>query len=182
MNEQLLSQELVNLLQLVEKLCESVEDSEIKTPGPSGEMRVFMRKILELYLLMQRKPSIKLDPKLQDYLNQSAALLSRRIEGSAFRNYHLIVFVMKLVDILSHTFYADEWQTRVCPLRSQIEAFNEIYKETSYKEFIDEDFEETDADIKRVGEVEGGLSPDQIPQGIPLSHWWWWYPNEPSKS
>ena len=178
MNEQLLSQELVNLLQLVEKLC----SSESTTPGAPGEMNLFMWKIFELYLLMQRKPSIKLDPKLKDYLNQSAALLSRRIDGSAFRNYHLIVFVMDLADILSHTFYADEWQTRVCPLRSQIEAFNEIYKETSYKKFIDEDFEETDAEIKRVGEVEGGLSPDQIPQGIPLSHWWWWYPNEPPNS
>ncbi|HEY9627583.1 MAG TPA: hypothetical protein V6C84_09800 [Coleofasciculaceae cyanobacterium] len=148
MNEQLLSQELDNLLQVIEKLCEPVQDSEIKTPGSSGEMRIFMRKTLELYLLMQRKPSVKLDLKLQTYLNQSAALLSRRSEGSTFRNYHLIVFVMKLVDILFHTFYADEWQTRVCPLRSQIEAFNEIYKGTSYKEFIDEDFEETDAEIK----------------------------------
>lgn len=178
MDEQLLSQKLVDLLQVAEKLCKRDDNFELKAPGSSAAMQLFMRKTLELYLLMQNEPATKSNPKLCDYLNKSASLLSAK-GAFRFRGYHITMFLMDLSDTLAHSFYGGEWETVVCPKRSQIEAFNEIYKETSYKEFVDEDLEDIDTEIKRVGGVEGFLSQEQIPHGMPFSHWWWWYPNEP---
>lgn len=83
------------------------------------------------------------------------------------------------------TFYGNEWRTKVCSQRSEFEAFNEIYKQTPYKKHIElyetDDLEDIDEKIKQVGDIEGGLSQELIPNDMPLSHWWWWYPNEPQR-
>jgi hypothetical protein len=176
MNEQMLSQELTELLELVKQLCEPVDYSDDRSKfAPMPKMRIFMRKILELYLLMQQNPSIKSKPELQDYLNQSASMMS---ESNLSVSRHFIEFIMHLRDNLFSTFYSDEWYW-ICRELSALQAFDEIYKETSYKEFVDEDDELLGEEIRHVGRMEGGMHESMIPLYMPPSHWWWWYPKEP---
>jgi hypothetical protein len=182
MNEQVLYQYLDDLLKLLKQLCQPMDNFENRLLIPSGEIQVFMQKILELYLLIQRGAADRYNLNVQDYLNQSASMMSDRLQGFAFRNYHLPIFEASLSNMLSCTFYDDEWSTKVCPMRSQLEAFNELYRETSYKEFVDDDFEPIDVEIRRVGEIEGGHSLNRIPEHMPSSHWWWWYPDEPPET
>jgi hypothetical protein len=177
MNEQLLSQELTELIELVKQLCEPIDYSDERSKfSPMPNMHIFMRKILELYLLMQQNPSIKSKPEVQDYLNQSASMMS---ESDLSIFHHFMRVLMGISRSLSSTFYkGDQWYS-ICWRRSALQAFDEIYRGTSYKEFVEDDYESLDEEIRQVGRMEGGGELERIPRYMPPSHWWWWYPDAP---
>jgi hypothetical protein len=46
----------------------------------------------------------------------------------------------------------------------------------------DVDLEELEGWMRARGESEGGLTDDEIPAGMPSSHWWWWTPGAPPRT
>jgi len=71
----------------------------------------------------------------------------------------------------------NEW-TQLCGARSEIEFFRELFREVAPD--IIEMIECRDLDeVIRARGHEGHLEDDEIPSGVPVSHWWWWYPEEP---
>ncbi|MEM9982685.1 MAG: hypothetical protein AAF734_09320 [Bacteroidota bacterium] len=51
----------------------------------------------------------------------------------------------------------------------------EIYQDVPEKEMLSLiDFEGVDEFIAERAAQLGGCSPDEIPSGIPKTHWWWW--------
>jgi hypothetical protein len=76
----------------------------------------------------------------------------------------------------------DPWP-EVCKRRSAFEALRELFHDTQYsdlKEYLDlsssnQDFNPEDIDyIIEHKAFPEPISDDEIPQGIPRSHWWWW--------
>ena len=68
-----------------------------------------------------------------------------------------------------------EWE-KLFWRRSAIEALKELYQDTVFEQYfyqieIDEDTEER---LEFLSQREGPVSEDDIPKGIPSSHWWWW--------
>lgn len=71
-----------------------------------------------------------------------------------------------------------EWP-RLCMSRSVIQFLIDDYTGTPVPELIDrDDLAELDEEMERVGGRQGPLDDDQIPKGMPASHWWWRYPHD----
>ncbi|MEH1797042.1 MULTISPECIES: hypothetical protein [unclassified Nostoc] len=164
----------ISLYQKFEKLNEILttlekgdENLEYKS-----KFKEFMSRIMELYTDIKTEPGIESDVEFQCYLSESAAKLvfiSREIE----------IFIADLERMLLFTFYDDEWLV-VCYKRSCIEVLKEIYKNTCFEESFHyyevEYLEELDQIIKSKNEIECYIpTQDQIPVGIPPSHWWWYF-------
>lgn len=143
----------------------------------------FMSKYLALYLLLKSNPDLKLDPKYKDFIAKSQHFLRSLV-------FELDDYVTYIENRLSSMFYSDEWETVVCPCRSAVEAVKEMYQGTAFEEFykgdnpdaLDLNTEDLDDSIEMRAHKEGYLKEDQIPKGIPTSHWWWWSPEEPPSS
>ena len=140
----------------------------------------FMNRFFELYLSLRNNPSLKLDDKYQDFIEQSQYLL--RGLTSELNDY-----ISELEDWLRTTFYYNEWERIICKGRSAVEAVKEIYRGTSLEQFyqesspyaLDLDTEDLDDSLEIQGGKRGGLKEEDIPREIPASHWWWWSPDEP---
>ncbi|QSA98410.1 hypothetical protein [Methylococcus sp. EFPC2] len=71
-----------------------------------------------------------------------------------------------------------EWP-RLCLNRSVIQFLIDDYAATPIPALIDrQDLTELDEEMARVGDRQGPLDEDQIPRGMPQSHWWWRYPQD----
>ncbi|MBP8807882.1 MAG: hypothetical protein KBG48_14625 [Kofleriaceae bacterium] len=84
-----------------------------------------------------------------------------------------------LEGLLTSTFYDQEWRW-ACERRSKLEAVRTLWAEQlggPGAPYLD--CEGVDDLLRRKGDHEGGLRPEQIPPGTPTSHWWWWYPATP---
>jgi hypothetical protein len=87
--------------------------------------------------------------------------------------------VDRLESLLVSTFYSDEWLS-ACERRSQLEALRTFWPQAlEQMGLLFFDCEGVDDLLRRKGDHEGGLRPEQIPPGTPTSHWWWWYPASP---
>jgi hypothetical protein len=85
----------------------------------------------------------------------------------------------RLESLLMSTFYSDEWMS-ACERRSQLEALRTFWPQAlEQMGLLFFDCEGVDDLLRRKGDHEGGLRPEQIPPGTPTSHWWWWYPAPP---
>jgi hypothetical protein len=145
-----------------------------KTSAP-GTIRLFMSALLELYLTIQREPALQETSTYQDFLQSSAPLIARAQD-------HIIDYEIGIKDLLPNDPYFDPWPT-VCWRLSAYQAFLEMYQftqETDLKEYLNlsnEDFNPEDIDDWVEGYImrDGGtVDEDEIPVGIPRSHWWWW--------
>ena len=131
-----------------------------------------MTGIYSLGLLLHREPLLRSSPEMLKFLRDGQSLLLMAVPS-----------ILSYVNTTESKFYAswvyDEW-TRVSIRRSAIEFLRELFRETSFAEFLA--FFNTD-DIDKMfpsKEEKGGYLPvENIPIGIPPSHWWWWYPEAP---
>jgi hypothetical protein len=133
----------------------------------------FLFNTLDTYLFLKREPLLKSESIFKQYLEQTSISLSGNI-------YFLLTPVFRdLNNILNTGFQSNEW-TRICQNRSAIEALREMYQGTLLKEYLEEDDEITiglrdlDERIRQRGQVDAYMPAEQIPNGIPKSHWWWW--------
>jgi hypothetical protein len=141
------------------------------------EVRAFMDGLLNLYLALKADLSIEVEPQFQNYLRESADLLT-------WITFDIGIFISEINQALRELFYSDEW-FGICRNRSAVEALRELYQNTNLGEHLsvepnlsDLDTRDLDGEIRLKGE-EGFLSQEQIPAGIPSSHWWWWLPYVP---
>ena len=182
MNQNQLHKYLALILRLL-KETEAIRKAKPVTETGSEREQItdqFMSRYLELYLLTRNNPDLKLDEKYRDFIEQSQHLL----RGLRFE---LNRYVSEIESRLRTIFEYNEWEAIICPRRSAVEAVKEMYRGTSFEEFYEGenpealilDTEDLDDSIEMRAHKEGYLKEDQIPKGIPTSHWWWWSPEEP---
>lgn len=176
MSKEEFSNHLDSILRLLEKgkglrLHDKFTEKKIERSQLSDFL---MNKIVELYLLGKIYPDYKEDPKYQDFIRNSGSTL--RILTS-----EIVDYIIKIENELRESFYSvEQWKNHICWRRSAVEALKEMYKDTPLKELYYElDTEDLDDSIEMRAHKEGGLEEEQIPKGIPTSHWWWWSPQLP---
>ena len=185
MNQEQFHKHLALILRLL-KETEAIRKAKPVTETGSEREQItdqFMSRYLELYLLIKNDPDLKLDEKYRDFIAESQYLL----KGLTFE---LNRYVSEIENRLRTTFYYNEWEGIICPGRSAVEAVKEMYQGTAFEEFyegdnpdaLDLNTEDLDLSIEMRAHKEGYLKEDQIPKGIPTSHWWWWSPEEPPNS
>ncbi|MGB0387713.1 MAG: hypothetical protein ACPGWR_23090 [Ardenticatenaceae bacterium] len=133
-------------------------------------MENFLMATYDLGLMLSNEPCLKESLDFIEYIEDSIFLLEpykRRISD----------FIQNTEFILNYTFQGNEWK-KVCTSRSAIEFLKEFYQDTGFatKAWCTCALDEK---IRRVGEIEGYLSHEEIPVGMPSPHWWWWYPTLP---
>jgi hypothetical protein len=135
---------------------------------------VFMQKLLHVYLLLKRDPSLFEVQELQNFLRESAP----RLAGGIAR--HITKFQMEIEDLFSQDPDYDPWE-QVCYRRSAFEALRELYQDTQDPELkrcldlSNEDWNPEDIDfIIEQKAVPEPIAESNIPAGMPRSHWWWW--------
>ena len=178
MNKEEFENHLDSTLRLLEKAKELrySDDSTLVETEQKRLTDFFMDEVTKLYLATKTSSSYK-DAKYREFVRNSAYILNKL-------SSEIVDYIIKTENEVTGSFYyAEQWENRVCWRRSAIEALKEIYKNTSFEKFYYElDTEDLDDSIEMRAHKEGGLKEDQIPKGIPTSHWWWWSPEEPPSS
>jgi hypothetical protein len=88
----------------------------------------------------------------------------------------ILRFVRRLRDLLLEQFYAGEWRV-ACERRTALEFLADWFAHGSLADRLGElELDRVDELLRERGQTEGLLPEDQIPEGIPRSHWWWWWP------
>ena len=176
MNQTQLEEKLQSIINLLEKVKRIYDRGQITNTNSKRKTiaNEYMSKILRLYLAGQSDSSLLNNSEYQEYIQQSSIILKRLI-------YELNNYIDDIEGELRGSFYyPEQWENSICWRRSAIEALKEMYKNTLLEEFYYElDTEDLDDSIEMKAHKEGGLKEDQIPKGIPTSHWWWWSPEEP---
>jgi hypothetical protein len=85
-------------------------------------------------------------------------------------------FVSQTRHLLRDTFYGEEWRI-ACERRTALQFMAEWFVGGPLAERLGElELDSVDELLRERGRTEGLLAADQIPEGIPRSHWWWWWP------
>jgi hypothetical protein len=134
-------------------------------------MENFLMATYDLGLLLSNEPCLKESLDFIEYIEDSIFLL-QPLKG------RISDFIQDTEFILTYAFQGNEW-LQVCRNRSAIEFLKTFYQ-TTIKTKVAKAWHACvlDKKIRRVGEIEGLIS-EEIPVGIPSSHWWWWYPALP---
>jgi hypothetical protein len=78
--------------------------------------------------------------------------------------------------LLQEFLFPDQWP-RACERRSAVQFLIDLYRGLASPSVLQQlDTEQVDWLLRRKGKIEGLLRPDEIPDGIPASHWWWRLP------
>jgi hypothetical protein len=135
----------------------------------------FMMNLLRTYCLLKLNPLLNEVKELQDFLEQSAPRV-------ACISYPLIRFQSDIEPLFTLDPDYDPWP-EVCTRRSAIESLRELYQDTQdsdLKESLassdpNEAFNPEDLDeLIEAWAISEPVPDDEIPVGIPRSHWWWW--------
>jgi hypothetical protein len=161
------------------ELCQNFLDSfcSAKDSGKASASFDFMRALLNLYLELQLNPSIQTMFEFQNFLKKSSPLIARM-------SNQIIYFEMNIPNLFddeaASEYYYDPWP-EVCWRRSAFEALKELYQDTKDPELTicldpsNEDFDPEDIDfIINEKAFSAPIAENEIPAGIPRSHWWWW--------
>ena len=167
MNKKKINEKLATLLNLLKELKEMERGSGMLNIR-QNKIRQFMNKTMELYLSVQVAPSLKSETQFKQYLSESANLLNGLIGD-------LLVYISSIESIVTSIMEEGEWY-KVCWRRSALESLKEMYQNTVFEQYFYEINTEDDLDdiLERKAKKEGGLAEEEIPTGIPSSHWWWW--------
>ena len=175
MNKKQFYEKLESIINSIKELNElSLEDKTISIR--KHNMRAVMNEIMEVYLAIQVDSSLKSDSEFERYLNESAKLFY----GTITADIHM--YIRSIESLLNLISEPGEWE-KICWRRSALEALKELYQNTVFEKYLDqidtdEDFNER---LEFLSEREGPVSEEEIPNGIPSSHWWWWG-EEPEES
>jgi hypothetical protein len=81
-----------------------------------------------------------------------------------------------LLDRLRDAFVADEWR-QSCERRTALQELVELYGERPGLPLFELELDRVDELLRHRGETEGFLLEQEIPEGIPATHWWWQLPD-----
>lgn len=146
--------------------------SEDRSTSQDG-VRWFMSAIYEAGRALQLHPEWATQPTWRNFIEASAPILAERI-------LEFSRFYQDSTDVLARGWeFGEEW-IGVCRDWSSAQFVRELYGDTLEQPFhyFSEDDEYLD-NLRAQGEKHGPLRPQDIPEGIPPSHWWWWYPDPP---
>jgi hypothetical protein len=154
----------------LDKLCSSSDELSQKDNTYS-----FMINLLRTYCLLKLNPLLNEAKELQDFLQGSAPKV-------ACISYPLIRFQSDIESLFTLDPDYDPW-LEVCTRRSALEALRELYQDTQHTSLreslassdLNEAFNPEDVDeLIEAWAISEPVSNDNIPAGIPRSHWWWW--------
>lgn len=138
--------------------------------------RWFMNAIYEAGRALQLHPEWATQPAWRNFIEASAPILAKRI-------LEFSRFYQDSTDVLEREWeFGEEW-SGVCRDWSSAQFVRELYGdklEQQFHYFSDED--DYLDDLRTQGEKHGPLRSQDIPEGIPPSHWWWWYPDPPGSA
>jgi hypothetical protein len=165
------------LHQYIDKI--SKELTKLCSPSESLSQRdntySFMMNLLHTYCLLKLNPPLNEEKELQDFLQESAI-------GVACISYPLIKFQADIEPLFTLDPDYDPW-LEVCTRRSALEVLRELYQDTQHTSLREslassdpnEVFNPEDVDeLIEAWAISEPVSNDNIPAGIPRSHWWWW--------
>jgi hypothetical protein len=165
-----------NLTELTERILKALR--ELSTQYDVERYRNLTNSMMsdfhELGLLLNCKPTGKLDPHFKSFFGESTTLL---ISAAG----HIVHYGYLVEDWFYGEWAYEEWVT-ACSRRSALAFLFDLYRDTAFHAFIPSFQERLDtiAELLRHKIESGVLAPyDQIPAGTPASHWWWWYPMDP---
>jgi hypothetical protein len=137
---------------------------------------LYMSALLKLYLSIQQQKAFEDNPTYQDFLQSNIPPVARMQD-------YIVSYKMEIEDLFPPDPDGDSPWVDACWARSAFQAFLEMYHftlETDLREkYIDLSFE--DFDPAYVDDVledfagrHGPANANEIPVGMPRSHWWWW--------
>lgn len=130
----------------------------------------FFDDIYHLGLALGIEPRLGVDPELARFIEDTVPVL---------REHHvdLMFFPGEVVRRFQGIWEYNEWE-RLCAARSGLQFFVDLFGKTALAENLsDFDTGYVDDLIREMGR-EGHLTDDEIPHGVPRSHWWWWHPRQ----
>jgi hypothetical protein len=159
-------------MSLLQDYDEAESDDE---EGKNSLTSLFMSGLLRLYLTIQQQPELEETSVYQDFL-QSSVILVARMQG------YIVDYQMRINNLFPPDPDGDSPWPYACWIRSAFQAFLEMYHftlEMDIREYMDlsfEDFDPESEDEVLEGFVcqHGPANADEIPVGMPRSHWWWW--------
>ncbi len=131
-------------------------------------MQVLMEALTELGRLTERDPEVLARPALGERRQRQGARIAP---------------LLRLFD-----YFQTRWEGRLwagwesswkalCIARSGAAFLLDLYRDTPVTEgenaLLKEDFEDWDGYIRDQQDMFGGVPEPEIPDGIPVSHWWW---------
>jgi len=131
----------------------------------------FVERLYDVGLALQLDPALRERHAWRAFRDATAPQVASNAGG-------LIRYAHALDSRLHDTFeLPDEWQ-RISRRRSALAFLVALYAGTDLDEWRG-DLESDDLDevLRYRCKTDGYVAPDDIPAGIPRSHWWWWCPN-----
>jgi hypothetical protein len=170
--EELLHEQIESCMNLLHRFDEAESEDE---EGKSSLTDLFMSALLKLYLTVKQEPGLEEAALFQNFLQSSVPLMART-------QSYIVRFQMRIESLFHVDPDYDPWEA-VCWMRSAFQAFLEMYQFTLgtdlQEKYIDLSFADFDPeDIDDVIEAyilhKTPVPEDEIPVGMPRSHWWWW--------
>jgi hypothetical protein len=109
------------------------------------------------------------EPPDREFIADSAARLAASWVG-------VLRFRDGLLDWLRDSFVADEW-LQSCERRTALQFLADWYADSPGLRLQELELDRNDELMRHRGETEGFLLEEQIPDGVPPSHWWWRLPD-----
>jgi hypothetical protein len=152
-------------------LCREMQKLLATRPDPDERENVAYAYLRLLFGLGRASELAgELTPEVVTCLKATAPQLER--VGAGFED-----FLHESRDgLLQEFLFHDQWP-RALERRSAVQFLIDLYRGLAPPGVLEQlDTEEVDWLLRRTGETEGFLSLDEIPDGIPASHWWWHLP------
>lgn len=155
------------LSKLLESMRSDLENISNAKPGEDAieEANRFMSDLYHLGLEWHNNPELGESPQYLEFIQESSRLLPHALT-------RLDSFVNRLEASLYKGLVSD-WKS-VSEKRSSIEFLFELYRDSPFAEFLPMlELGDLDPALRRQAVFEGYVPPEQIPTGLPSTHWWW---------
>ncbi|HEV7681139.1 MAG TPA: hypothetical protein VGO68_03380 [Pyrinomonadaceae bacterium] len=137
--------------------------------GPVGKLEeeadLFMINLFRLGVELHSNPSLGASEEYERFLEVSSEGLARVLPHL---NYFIDRFRSKL-------YGGSIWDWKaIAEKRSGLAFLFELYRDTPFAEFLPfVEMNNVDTAVRTQAAFEGYVRPEEIPAGLPVSHWWW---------
>jgi hypothetical protein len=127
----------------------------------------FLLGLARLALALEREPPLGDDGAVRDFLTSTGGDLRGAIGG-------IDVFAYETRSRLDELLDPGDWAA-ISRRRSALQFLRDLYAGTPLEDDLPS-LAELDQRLRERCGGEGFLESDEIPEGMPESHWWWWCP------
>jgi hypothetical protein len=130
----------------------------------------FVDRLYDVGRLLHQHPELRESDAWRDFRDETAPRLYAN--GGGLSRY------ADGIDARLHETFqiGDEWQN-IARRRSALAFLTELYRGTEVVDEWNLEPEDLEEILRFRCQSEGFIAPEDIPPGIPRSHWWWWCPN-----